>query len=154
LSFTTFTVHSCFFSKMDNEKGKGKQEKQRVQINKEFWRRLWPLLKVAFPSATAKTSLCLVAHTFFLVARWTSLKFLKTMLKCYTHPPSLSPLYRRVSLKDRYQHCDCETRWHDCSVDCRKKLGRICPSNGAVATHCVASLHYQQHDPLLGRFPC
>ncbi len=40
-----------------------------VSSELQFWRRLWPLLQVVFPSPTARTSVCLAAHTCFLVAR-------------------------------------------------------------------------------------
>ncbi|WVR03538.1 hypothetical protein IAU60_000530 [Kwoniella sp. DSM 27419] len=43
--------------------------RERLGVNKRFWRMLAAVLKVAFPSKTGKEAFLLVLHTFFLISR-------------------------------------------------------------------------------------
>ncbi|WVQ93590.1 hypothetical protein IAU59_000665 [Kwoniella sp. CBS 9459] len=43
--------------------------RERLGVNKKFWKMLAAVLKVAFPSKTGKEAFLLVLHTFFLISR-------------------------------------------------------------------------------------
>ncbi|WWC58200.1 uncharacterized protein I303_100736 [Kwoniella dejecticola CBS 10117] len=57
----TYASHLASFPPLD--------PREKLGVNKKFWKMLFAVLKVAFPSKTGKEAFLLVLHTFFLLSR-------------------------------------------------------------------------------------
>ncbi|WWC66769.1 uncharacterized protein I206_100674 [Kwoniella pini CBS 10737] len=57
----TYASHLALFPPLD--------PREKLGVNKKFWKMLFAVLKVAFPSKTGKEAFLLVLHTFFLIFR-------------------------------------------------------------------------------------